>query len=537
MKLKYIMLILVILIMINVSSAYSSSGVKRAGSDWWGFDSNLFGYTIYNGTFNGSFIGSSYTTSQGRHLENGGCDASYCIKLNGTIWEAINGNSGIIESSNTNATIVSQYAINNAYSGNILSMGNITLNGGLTFLSGITYEHYGNVYTDGTMFTIGSSATNPSNGRISVVGTITGPNTTDSSIVKQISGGGWDLKVSYARLFGRGWEFAPVAQGSTKWYAGNRFELDAQVLTNVWYIPTEPANVMIEGNILDTAGNSHTLAVDGIPILFEGGSFNKLNGFGHNYGNITLPDIKDVNSRGRNIFIVHYLANPVYYNLSSTSVLVSPYFVAAPILYAGKITDNTTIISPGAIIFRTTNNVSYIESRNVQSSYPISYTNVLQNRMFLNDGNGNIVFERFDGIDLMVINTTTGHITIGSATNNVTIENDGLIVINGQANFGKRAGATVRQSGDEYFDSDTLLEMLYNGSAWNPYMTLNKFIAGVGVSLTKNATSGELTINATSILPQCPSTPTNGSMCLNYTTGAQNNYFNGNWVYTNGTII
>ena len=39
-------------------------------------------------------------------------------------------------------------------------------------------------------------------------------------------------------------------------------------------------------------------------------------------------------------------------------------------------------------------------------------------------------------------------------------------------------------------------------------------------------------------LSQCPiALPSNGTMCLNFTTGAQNNYFNGLWRHTNGTKI
>lgn len=67
----------------------------------------MLGYSVLNAT--------NYTTSQGRHLENGGCDASYCIRYNLTnssIIEAINGSTGVVDFSGMNFSLVVQNAFN-----------------------------------------------------------------------------------------------------------------------------------------------------------------------------------------------------------------------------------------------------------------------------------------------------------------------------------------------------------------------------------------------------------------------------------------
>ena len=85
--------------------------------------------------------------------------------------------------------------------------------------------------------------------------------------------------------------------------------------------------------------------------------------------------------------------------------------------------------------------------------------------------------------------------------------------------------------GNILFNTSGNIAQIYTGSAWNWFLMPSK-VFGDGVT---NNNNGSITIS--SILPQCPSSLVNGSMCLNYTTGAQNNYFDGYWRYTNGTVL
>ncbi len=86
-------------------------------------------------------------------------------------------------------------------------------------------------------------------------------------------------------------------------------------------------------------------------------------------------------------------------------------------------------------------------------------------------------------------------IYLGGGINSVRRDNYG----DAGYNYGNQTSApTVSRSGDEYSNSTSGLKYLANlTSIFNPYMTLNKFIAGNGISLIANNTDGTLMINTT----------------------------------------
>jgi hypothetical protein len=253
--------------------------------------------------------------------------AAYTIFEDGGLYYRRDGTTGEV-TTNVDAATLIQACINAApVGGLIVSKGNFTISTSLTFDRTISYEHYGvlNSTVAGGTFIIGSAATNPTGGKIYVTLCI-GPNTPGSSMVKQISGIYWDINIQRGTNYDIIWEFAPVAQGSDIWYAGNRLTGDFDAITNIWYMPVEPAHVFIEGNKLDVAGTCHA----SLPILFEGGTQNQLYGFAHSIGASTVPDIDDHLSRGYNTFIVNYLEHPDYVTLEEHSVLIYPKFSIIP---------------------------------------------------------------------------------------------------------------------------------------------------------------------------------------------------------------
>lgn len=108
--------------------------------------------------------------------------------------------------------------------------------------------------------------------------------------------------------------------------------------------------------------------------------------------------------------------------------------------------------------------------------------------------------------------------------NQLVLHTDGSVSVSGNLSIGK-----IIKFPDGSFQYN--VSQLYTGSSWDWFLMPSK-VFGTGVT---NNNNGSVTIS--SILPQCPSSLVNGSMCLNYTTGAQNNYFDGYWRYTNGTVI
>lgn len=66
MKIKYIILCIVLAALFSIASAntYSDSGVFRAGYNQWGYDTNLWGWGIHNGTLNGTNFNPCNTTTE-----------------------------------------------------------------------------------------------------------------------------------------------------------------------------------------------------------------------------------------------------------------------------------------------------------------------------------------------------------------------------------------------------------------------------------------------------------------------------------------
>jgi len=206
-------------------------------------------------------------------------------------------------------------------SSRIVSKGNFIFSNPLVFIKSMTWEHYGDItVTSGNCITIGSASTNPQGGSIKINGIVSGGNDASSAAIHQISGQYWLFRVTYIGLFERIWEWAPVAQASDKYYAGNRLYTDARAENEVLYIPTEPANVYIEGNELNTKGMCHSIT-SGV-VLLEGGALNIVNGFVH--GVAGVAEIDDITSRGKNIFILHYMLNPSSAKIHANSILINP---------------------------------------------------------------------------------------------------------------------------------------------------------------------------------------------------------------------
>ena len=125
-KIKLLRFLLVILILGTTIAWATETTWRHPGFEVTGFDINMSKNSVTNAA--------NYTTFQGRHLENGGCDASYCIRFNLTnssIIEAINGSTGDKDYSGTNATVVMQgvqSSLGSVYNKRTVKMiGNFTL--------------------------------------------------------------------------------------------------------------------------------------------------------------------------------------------------------------------------------------------------------------------------------------------------------------------------------------------------------------------------------------------------------------------------
>lgn len=108
--LKILGLLSIILIFVGIVAAWPfttppswdffSNGTMQSG------ETRINGTDVITGEVHANRTTSSYyNTSDGRELQNGGCDASYCIRYNltdGTTFEAVNGTTGKIEYSGTN---------------------------------------------------------------------------------------------------------------------------------------------------------------------------------------------------------------------------------------------------------------------------------------------------------------------------------------------------------------------------------------------------------------------------------------------------
>jgi len=261
---------------------------------------------------------------------SGAIPSSYTVFKIGSTYYAECNVPGGTEYSGADASTVIQAAINASPSGGkVVSIGDFTLSTGLTFLKTLSYEHYGTLKLSDpnmAMFTIGSVSINPTGGHIFVSGNCGGPDADTSTLVKQISGLYWDIHINSAvstieplGQFGKIWEYAPESPPSgTTWISGNRMIINAGAYDNIWYIPTLPANVEVQGNKLDLAGTAHADQ----PILFKGGLLNSVTGFAHATG--ALGDIDDSESGGQNIFIVYFLMNPALIKLHPLSLLLYP---------------------------------------------------------------------------------------------------------------------------------------------------------------------------------------------------------------------
>jgi len=193
----------------------------------------------------------------------------------------------------------------------------------ITITKSIFLEIYGSIQLAGNDFIqLGSSATNPQPGRI-FIAQLTGTDT-ESAIV-QISGCRWNIEILEAWHLDMVWEWAPVAQGSDKWYESNWFHLGiGQDIEHYgWYIPSEPAHVFIEGNRMDCPGAIHA----GLPIYMLGSAWNSFFGGVHptDYGQASPADasydISDSGSRGGNSFFTNY--SLVAFDIHSNSLLIT----------------------------------------------------------------------------------------------------------------------------------------------------------------------------------------------------------------------
>lgn len=123
--------IVVLLIVLPVWATYVYTQPPQAFQDENGV---RFGNTMYNDTdvitdnvTAKNVTATTYTTTSGRRLDNGGCGASYCIRMNGSIVEAVNG-TGYVEFSGADASTVLNNTFNiNGTSVN-LACGNYSVN-------------------------------------------------------------------------------------------------------------------------------------------------------------------------------------------------------------------------------------------------------------------------------------------------------------------------------------------------------------------------------------------------------------------------
>jgi len=176
----------------------------------------------------------------------------------------------------------------------------------------------------------------------------------------------------------------------------------------------------------------------------------------------------------------------------------------------------------GAIDFWNGNNTGNSIKDNIFiGNTPVSTQSAINEFINPNTNTNYITQNDFRGISNIVNALNVG-------TNTIKNNNIGVYPFN----FGNNATApTAFGAGDTYFNTTSNIQQLYTGSSYD-WLLMPSKVFGTGVT---NNNNGSITIS--SILPQCPSSLVNGSMCLNYTTGAQNNYFDGSWRYTNGTII
>ncbi len=217
----------------------------------------------------------------------------------------------------------------------ILSRGDLSFDSPILITKPLTWIHFGDITCAAGFVEIGDGSSSVEVGVLSICGSITGPLGTDSCI-KMISGRYWDMSIRKINNFDIAWEFAPIAQVSSVWYAGNILATEAWPATHVWYIPAEPSNVYIEGNILKTSGLCHAEK----PILIEGGLGNALYGFTHSKAIASTPDIDDSASRGSNLFIALYTYYSSAINLHENSILISPKRTILPSLEYKRYTNN-----------------------------------------------------------------------------------------------------------------------------------------------------------------------------------------------------
>lgn len=100
---KKLYIIIILSLMIGTGIAYTDSGVFRAGFNVWGFDINLEGHGIHNGTLNGTNFVSCNNLTQSSSWNNTGFE---CITINSTVDKNLSNytnNPGFV----TNATMMS----------------------------------------------------------------------------------------------------------------------------------------------------------------------------------------------------------------------------------------------------------------------------------------------------------------------------------------------------------------------------------------------------------------------------------------------
>ncbi len=588
----------------NGSVSISSTGGSVSGmSNPATADLEMPGYSVLNVT--------NYTTSQGRHLENGGCDTSYCIRynlINSSIIEAINGSTGITDYSGTNASTVINSAITSASGEVHITSGAYNLatilngksnliisgDGDSTILrnsSGykilLQFSNTNNItikdlvidanhagIVDETTYTLPALHLNNVNNfyidKVSIIGSgkqaiyiqnSTNGTITDISVKSYIletlrDGMAFynDTNINIDNFFGATGDDSLVFNAVRYFNVNNviitgndlnpgiklRASLDntetsflnfnnIQILNKNWgfhtWVSTDSGTIH-DININNFIANS----ISGDVILFKNDNITnnpyaiyniKISGLiANNTGsnviqvdnmsskNIEIHDSTMKNS-GSNAILTNGVDNFSVYNTeisgsigyninlngNDTNILINGVTSTGATL-DGLYAINTGFYSnPKQPKLNNLKIINSVFSGNSRDGLRIGYNATLINSVVEN--NGGAAITTITGVNGLIVrnNMLSGTFTVPTNLVSSSIYNN-----YGQpgTQWGSRVTSpNVNGFGDEYTNSTSGLKYLANlTSIFNPYMTLNKFIAGSGVSLTQNATSGELTINA-----------------------------------------